>query len=95
MVELGLLAEVEKLLAMGYDTKLKSMQALGYRHMLNFLDGSWTWGQALELLARDTRHYAKRQLTWFNRDAEIVWHDVHEKVRIFKDIENYLSRDTP
>ena len=63
--------------------------------MLNFLDGSWTWEQTLELLARDTRHYAKRQYTWFNNDAEIIWHDVQEKDNIFQDIENFLTLDNP
>ena len=95
MAEQGLLAEVEKLLAMGYDRNLKAMQAIGYRHMLNFLDGIWTWEQALQLLARDTRHYAKRQFTWFNSDPEIIWHDVHEKDNIFQNIENFLTLDTP
>jgi tRNA dimethylallyltransferase len=95
MAEQGLLAEVKKLLAMGYDKKLKALQSIGYRHMLNFLDGSWTWEQTLELLARDTRHYAKRQYTWFNNDPEIGWHDVREKGTIFMAIENFLTRDTP
>ena len=61
--------------------------------MLNYLDGSWTWEQTLQLLARDTRHYAKRQFTWFNSDPEIVWHDVQEKDTILMDIKNYLSLD--
>ncbi len=91
MAEQGLLAEMEKLLAMGYDRKLKPMQAIGYRHMLNFLDGLWTWEQALELLARDTRHYAKRQYTWFNKDPEILWHDVREHDTIFAAITDWLS----
>ena len=95
MAEQGLLAEVEKLLAMGYDKELKAMQSIGYRHMLNFLNGNWTWEQTLEKLARDTRHYAKRQYTWFNNDPEILWHDVLEKDTIFKDIENFLTQDNP
>jgi tRNA dimethylallyltransferase len=95
MAEQGLLAEVEKLLAMGYDKELKAMQSIGYRHMLNFLNGNWTWEQTLEKLARDTRHYAKRQYTWFNNDPEILWHDVLEKDTIFKDIENFLKQENP
>lgn len=94
MVEQGLLDEVKKLLAMGYAKKLKAMQAIGYRHMLNFLEGEWTWEQTLELLARDTRHYAKRQFTWFNGDAEITWYDVRHKEDIFKHIESFVHRDT-
>lgn len=86
MVEQGLLAEVQKLLAMGYAPGLKAMQSIGYRHMLNFLDGTWTWDQAIEKLARDTRHYAKRQYTWFNNDPEILWHDVRKQDTIFATI---------
>jgi tRNA dimethylallyltransferase len=95
MTEQGLLAEVKKLLAMGYGTELKTMQSIGYRHILNFLNGTWTWEQTLEILARDTRHYAKRQYTWFNSDPEIIWHDVRARDTIFMDIENFLTRDTP
>lgn len=91
MVEQGLLAEVKKILAMGYDKNLKTLQAIGYRHMINFLDKIWTWDQALELLARDTRHYAKRQFTWFNNDPEISWYDVRQADAIVKDIHNFLA----
>lgn len=73
MVEQGILAETHKLLAMGYDQGLNSMQSIGYRHMLNFINSKWDWSQTLELLARDTRRYAKRQLTWFNKDHGIDW----------------------
>ena len=93
MAEQGLLDEVKKLLAMGYDKKLKAMQAIGYRHMINFLDGKWTWEQTLELLARDTRHYAKRQFTWFNNDKEILWYDLRQQDTIVKDIKRFITED--
>ncbi len=80
---------------MGFDNKLKSMQSLGYRHMINFIEGKWNWEQTLELLARDTRHYAKRQYTWFNNDPEIIWHDVKETDKIFHDIDNFLTKNSP
>lgn len=73
MIDQGLLEEVKKLLGMGYGAGLKSMQSIGYRHMVNYLEGKWDWRQAVELLARDTRRYAKRQYTWFRRMPEIVW----------------------
>jgi len=92
MVEKGLLEEVKKLLAMGYSRKLKAMQAIGYRHMINFLEGSWNWNQTLALLARDTRHYAKRQFTWFNNDPEISWYDVQQKSKIIQDIEKFIIK---
>lgn len=91
MVEQGLLEEVKKLLTMGYGSELQAMQAIGYRHMLQFLAGSWTWDKTLELLARDTRRYAKRQYTWFNSDSEIVWHNVREHDKIFQEIEAFLT----
>lgn len=94
MTEEGLLSEVKNLLAMGFDNKLKSMQSIGYRHMINFIEGNWSWEQTLELLARDTRHYAKRQYTWFNNDPEIIWHDVRETDNIFQDIKDFLIKNS-
>ncbi len=73
MVESGLIEEVEKLLSRGYSPALKSMQALGYKHMANYLSGLYDRGEAIRLMKRDTRNYAKRQLTWFRADAEIQW----------------------
>ena len=95
MAEQGLLNEVKNLLAMGFDNKLKSMQSLGYRHMINFIEGKWSWEQTLDLLARDTRHYAKRQYTWFNNDPGIIWHDVKETDKIFDDIKDFLTTNNP
>ena len=94
MAEKGLLDEVRKLLAMGYDKKLKPMQSIGYRHMINFLDGVWNWEQTLDFLARDTRHYAKRQFTWFSHDQAITWYDVWQKDEIIKDIKKFLIQDS-
>lgn len=73
MIDQGLLAEVEHLLGMGYGPELGSMQAIGYRHMGCFIRKEWTWQEAVTLMARDTRHYAKRQFTWFGRDALFQW----------------------
>lgn len=91
MVEEGLLAEVEKLLTMGYGRELKAMQSIGYRHMLNFLDSTWTWEETLEKLGRDTRHYAKRQYTWFKKDPEIRWFDLGDEEAIFKIIRTFTA----
>ena len=92
MVALGLLAEVKNLLDLGYDKNLKSMQSIGYRHMINFIENKWSWEKALELLARDTRRYAKRQYTWFNSDPEIIWYDVSETDKILRDIELFIAQ---
>lgn len=90
MVEQGLLDEVEKLLSMGYTPELNSMQSIGYKHMLNYIDATWNWEEALRLLAQDTRHYAKRQLTWFGRDPEIQWFEPDETEHIVTAINNFL-----
>lgn len=73
MIMAGLLDEVRGLLARGYDPNLKSMQSLGYRHMVGFLQGGTTWEEALRTLKRDHRRYAKRQFTWFKAVPEMNW----------------------
>ena len=92
MVEEGLLAEVEKLLAMGYDPGLKAMQSIGYRHMLQYLQGEWDWDETLFLLARDTRRYAKRQMTWFGNDPNILWFAPTDTVPIFDCVSGFLAQ---
>jgi len=91
MVEEGLLGEVEKLLAMGYDPGLKSMQSIGYRHMLQYIQGQWGWDEALNLLARDTRRYAKRQMTWFGNDPQIRWFAPTDTAPIFECVEEFFA----
>lgn len=75
MIRAGLLDEVRRLKEAGYTGKLKSMQSIGYRHMHDYLDGRMDWPKTVQTLKRDTRRYAKRQMTWFNADREIVWVD--------------------
>lgn len=72
MLEAGWLDEIEGLLER-YPPTLKPLQALGYRHLINYLTGRWSWDEALTLLTRDTRRYAKRQFTWFGSDPEVRW----------------------
>lgn len=73
MIQEGLLSEVRELLEKGYSKDLKSMQSLGYRHMTEFLNHETSWEEAVDTLKRDTRRYAKRQMTWFKADPEIHW----------------------
>lgn len=73
MVEAGLLEEVQKLKEMGYHKGMVSMQGLGYKEILNYLDGTWSLEEALYVLKRDTRHFAKRQITWFKRERDVEW----------------------
>jgi tRNA dimethylallyltransferase len=92
MLDQGLLEEVQKLLDMGYHGNLKSMQSIGYRHMVNYINGIWNWDETVQLLARDTRRYAKRQYTWFNNDPEVIWYEVDDKGSIINEIEKYLKK---
>ncbi|MFQ6131237.1 MAG: tRNA (adenosine(37)-N6)-dimethylallyltransferase MiaA [Armatimonadota bacterium] len=78
MVEEGLVAEVERLLAQGLSPECQALQALGYRHLAAALRGRGTVAEALRLAERDTRRYAKRQYTWFRRDQRVQWVDVHK-----------------
>ncbi len=73
MIGNGLVEEVKGLLSAGYCPLLKPMRSLGYRQVCSFLAGEYSLDKAIELIKRDTRRYAKRQLTWFNQDREIKW----------------------
>ncbi|MGZ9584140.1 tRNA (adenosine(37)-N6)-dimethylallyltransferase MiaA [Paenibacillus marinisediminis] len=76
MLAQGLVQEVQNLLAQGYDRKLVSMQGLGYKEIAAYLEGEMSYEAAVVLLKRDTRHFAKRQLSWFRRMKDIHWFDV-------------------
>lgn len=76
MMQAGLLEETKALLARGCNASMPSMQALGYRQLCAHLRGECTLAEAVETIKRDTRRFAKRQLTWFRRDARIHWLDV-------------------
>lgn len=91
MIEQGLIEEVENLLAMGYGAELNSMQSIGYRHMVNYIQGRWGREEAIQLLARDTRRYAKRQYTWFRRDADIRWFEPEQQTEIAALIKQFLK----
>lgn len=73
MLEQGLVEEVKRLKEAGCSRELVSMQGLGYKEILAYLDGECTLDEALYLLKRDTRHFAKRQLTWFGREKDVTW----------------------
>lgn len=95
MVEAGLQAEVEGLLARGYSRNLQAMQSIGYRHMIMYIDHLWSREETITLMARDTRRYAKRQFTWFNREPGINWHHPDEKERIINTIDEKLHPKHP
>jgi len=76
MIAAGLIDEVRRLLKKGYSPELSSMRSLGYKEIINYLSGELTLEQAVEILKRNTRRFAKRQLTWFRRDQRIKWLDL-------------------
>lgn len=75
MMEDGLVEEVQFLRNKGYTKDMVSMQGLGYKEILDYLNGECTLEEAIYILKRDTRHFAKRQLTWFRRERDVIWVD--------------------
>lgn len=75
MIEEGLVEEVQNLLTMGCEKDMVSMKGLGYKEIISYLEGEITLEEAIYILKRDTRHFAKRQLTWFRREKEVIWVD--------------------
>lgn len=78
MLEEGLVEEVRELLRRGYDRSLPSMQAIGYKEIAAYAAGEISYDQAVYVLKRNTRHFAKRQLSWFRMMPQIQWVDVTE-----------------
>lgn len=78
MIEAGLVDEVRRLKEMGYTKELVSMKGLGYKEIYGYLDGEYDLDRAIYILKRDTRHFAKRQLTWFKREKSVRWIHVDE-----------------
>jgi tRNA dimethylallyltransferase len=72
MIKSGLVDEVKKLLKSGYNKELNSMQGLGYKEIVRYLEGEYSLNEAIDIIKRDTRHFAKRQLTWFRREKEVT-----------------------
>lgn len=73
MIKNGLIEEIRQLKDMGCHRQMVSMQGLGYKEILAYLDGECTLDEAVYILKRDTRHFAKRQLTWFKREKDVIW----------------------
>lgn len=73
MLDEGLVEEVRRLAQMGYTRDMVSMQGLGYKEILTYLEGEYSLEEAVYVLKRDTRHFAKRQLTWFRREKDVIW----------------------
>ena len=90
MIKSGLLEETQGLLKKGYSRELRAMNSLGYRHALGYLQNELTLEETILKLQRDTRRYAKRQLTWFRGDPEMVWTEPEDIAFIRKKIEEFI-----
>ena len=94
MMENNLIDEVKHLLDIGYDKNLISMQGIGYKEIVKYLEGESSLDEAIEIIKRDSRRYAKRQITWFKRYKESKWFDLdkYDNSEILKeDILNYIE----
>ena len=78
MIALGLVEEVRQLTRMGYGSTTPSLDAIGYREVLGFIDGRWTLDSAVAVARKRSRAYAKRQMTWFRHQPEIIWIDARD-----------------
>ena len=86
MMEQGLTEEVARILEMGYAPSLKALQSLGYKQIIHHLQGEYDLAEAVRLIKRDTRRYARRQLTWFKGDSEIRWIEYPRDRNVVKDM---------
>ena len=92
MIQKGFLEEVAGLLEKGYHENLKPMRSLGYKHMVSFIKGMYSFEEAIRLMKRDTKHYAKRQMTWFGADKEIEWISPQDVDTAKQRIEQFLQQ---
>ena len=90
MIEDGLEQEVKDLMQMNIPMNATSMQSLGYREMIGYLNGEYDLDRAIYLIKLNTRHFAKRQLTWFRREKDVIWLDKqdfdHDDNKILKEM---------
>lgn len=98
MLKDGLLDEVQSLKNKGYTRDMVSMQGLGYKEILDYLNGEFSLEEAIYILKRDTRHFAKRQLTWFRRERDVIWVDKnnydHDEQKILEVMLSYVKERT-
>jgi tRNA dimethylallyltransferase len=88
----GFVEEVRHLLASGYAASLKPMQSLGYRHVVRYLDGLHDFPTTVQAIKRDTQRYAKRQMTWFGSDREMIWFRPDDRDAIAKTVASFLAK---
>ncbi|MBN2060561.1 MAG: tRNA (adenosine(37)-N6)-dimethylallyltransferase MiaA [Deltaproteobacteria bacterium] len=92
MVDNGLIEETHSLIDMGYSTELKPMKSIGYRHAVGLLKGIWNKEKMIFEFQKDTRRYAKRQLTWFRNDHDYMWVNPDSRDLILKKVREFIDR---
>ncbi|HAB54082.1 MAG: tRNA (adenosine(37)-N6)-dimethylallyltransferase MiaA [Ignavibacteria bacterium RIFOXYB2_FULL_35_12] len=92
MISNGLVNEVKSILKMGYNKDINALNTVGYKEIISFLENKISLEKAVELIKRNTRHYAKRQLTWFRKDNRIKWFKVFS-ISQFDEISEEIIRD--
>jgi tRNA dimethylallyltransferase len=95
MIENGLVEEVKNILKRGYDPQLKPLQSLGYKQVIQYLQGEYDLYEAIRLIKRDTKRYAKRQLTWFKGDPEVEWFTLPEYAEKIEERINSFLQNVP
>ena len=93
MFEAGLLQEVEALLKQGVSPSSTAMQGIGYKEVLGVLSGACTEAEARELIKRNSRHYAKRQLTWFRRENAVIWIDIGRTPDVLSELLRHIPAE--
>ncbi|MDF2820066.1 MAG: hypothetical protein K0R15_507 [Clostridiales bacterium] len=92
MIEDGLIDEVKGLDSKGYTKDMVAMKGIGYKEVLEYLEGTISYDDAIEIIKQNSRHYAKRQLTWFKREKEVHWVDIHELKNNYKNILTFIVK---
>jgi tRNA dimethylallyltransferase len=91
MIDNGLVDEVKSILSRGYSKKLNALNTVGYKEIISFLENEITIERAVELIKRNTRRYAKRQMTWFRKDKRIQWFDIESPDDLYKAKQSILK----
>jgi tRNA dimethylallyltransferase len=91
MIDNGLVDEVKSILSRGYSKELNALNTVGYKEIISFLENEITIERAVELIKRNTRRYAKRQMTWFRKDKRIQWFDIESMNDLYKAKQSILK----
>ncbi len=79
MIDAGLIDEVKSILELGFSKEINALNTVGYKEIIQYLENKISLDRAAELIKRNTRRYAKRQMTWFNKDKRITWYPIHQQ----------------